>query len=124
MLKRSIRVALALLAAVDLYRVDRPFIRATVLMGEVERGEPALFEADESIRFLQERQASGEVFRVFDFPLEGSGTAYGANVLATHGLEQIAGHHGNEIGRYRTLVGGDGALNVGTSQLRLLDLLN
>jgi hypothetical protein len=121
---RTALVALALLAAVDLYRVDRPFIRATVLMGEYERGEPALFEADESIRFLQQRKANGEVFRVFDFPLQNAGTAYGNNVLAAHGLEQIAGHHGNEIGRYRTLVGGDGALNVGTSELRLLDLLN
>jgi hypothetical protein len=29
-----------------------------------------------------------------------------------HGLEQLAGHHGNELGRYRNLIGGEHALNL------------
>jgi hypothetical protein len=46
------------------------------------------------------------------------------NQLALHGIEQLAGHHGNEIGRYRSLVGGDTAENLGPSDLRLMDVTN
>jgi hypothetical protein len=113
---RTAVLAFALLAAVDLYRIDRPFIRSTVLMGQ-RAHDPALFQPDETIRFLQEAQRNGEVFRVFNYE------AYDHNVLAVHRIEQITGHHGNEIGRYRTLVGGDAAENM-TADLRLMDLLN
>jgi hypothetical protein len=41
-----------------------------------------------------------------------------------HGIEQLAGHHGNEIGRYRALIGGEAATNMGASQLRLADITN
>src|SRR5690606_32700885 len=59
--RRTVVVALALLAALDLYRVGRPFIRATELMNAMP-DLAVLFTPDESIRFLQERQAAGEVF--------------------------------------------------------------
>src|SRR5690606_8955191 len=52
-------------AAIDEYRVGRPFVRATVLMNRFAM-DPVMLQPDESIRFLQERQASGEVFRVHD----------------------------------------------------------
>jgi hypothetical protein len=110
-------VALAILATADLWRVDRAFITGTVALNEVAV-DPALYHADPTIHFLQERRDAGEVFRVLDLG------AYGTNVLAVHGLEQVAGHHGNEIGRYRTLVGGDAVENVAASELRLLDLVN
>jgi hypothetical protein len=129
---REVVIALALLAAIDLYRVDRPFIRGTVLFaGDRAAGDPTIFEPDETIRFLQERRAAGDPFRVYDLGLLssvyriGSGPAYGPNVLARHGIEQLVGHHGNEIGRYRDLMGGaDEAPNVAASQLRLLNLAN
>jgi hypothetical protein len=115
--------ALALLAALDLYRVDRPFIEGTLILQE-QRADPVLFTPDETVSFLQQQQAS-DVFRVFDLgALTGGGPTYGTNVLATNGLEQVAGHHGNEVGRYRELIGGEGAANVAATQLRLLDLLN
>ena len=44
---------LALLAFIDLYRVDRPFIRGTVLMNQSD--DPIRYTADESIRFLHLR---------------------------------------------------------------------
>ncbi|HWV57796.1 MAG TPA: hypothetical protein VNZ57_10120 [Longimicrobiales bacterium] len=116
-------IAIVVLAGLDLYRVSRPFVAATV---EMNRGaDPVLFRPDDTIAFLQARRDAGEVFRVFDLGtyLE-SGPAYPQNILATHGIEQLTGHHGNEIGRYRTLVGGDAALNALESDLRLLDLLN
>src|SRR5690606_12233780 len=118
---RSALVLLAVLAAVDLYRVDRDFIRGTVLRNEVI--DPTMFEPDGAIRFLQAEQARGEPFRVVDIGTYGEarGRVGSPNLLAMHGLEQIGGHHGNEMGRYRALVGGDGLANF--SQ-RLLDLTN
>jgi hypothetical protein len=125
---REVVIALCVLAALDLYRVDRPFIRNVVLLGQDRlRNDPTLFEPDETIRFLQQQAASDpEPFRVYDIGsiLQNGGPVYDHNVLAAHGIEQLAGHHGNEIGRYRELVGGDVAINAATSQLRLLDLAN
>jgi hypothetical protein len=118
---------LALLAFFDSYRIGRHFVRATVLYAEARlRGDPTFLAPDESIRFLQGRQAAGEVFRVYDLGWHPGIEApvYDDNVLAKHRLEQLAGHHGNEIGRYRELVGGDRAFNVAPSQLRLLHLAN
>ncbi|MGH7551626.1 MAG: YfhO family protein, partial [Longimicrobiales bacterium] len=109
---RSIIVAFSLIAALDVARVDRPFIRGTVLLGR--NPPPALFESDETIRFLQDAAARGEVFRVFN-------AGYDTNVLATHGIEQVAGHHPNDLGRYRALIGGE---EVANASLPLLDLIN
>ncbi|MCI0432454.1 MAG: hypothetical protein L0271_02220 [Gemmatimonadetes bacterium] len=120
---RDAVLGLALLAALDLYRVDRPFIRAVAVLPH----DPVLFEADESIRFLQAAASAEEPFRVYDLgrlPQIDAPAYPHPNTLARHGLEQLGGHHGNEIGRYRELVGGDDAFNVAVSQLRLMDLAN
>jgi hypothetical protein len=110
---RAAIIAFSVVAALDMARVDRPFIRGTVLLGRNPR-DPALFVPDESIRFLQDAAAQGEVFRVFN-------AGYDTNVLATHGIEQVTGHHPNDLGRYRALVGGEEAANA---SLPLLDLIN
>jgi hypothetical protein len=110
-------VLISVLAFGDLYRVDRPFIKGTTLIAD--RNHP-LFNVDEGTAFLQGRQQAGEVFRALHDP----GTrAQILNLLAVHGVEQLAGHHGNEIGRYRELVGGDGLANI-DSTFRLLDVTN
>lgn len=111
--------ALAVLAIVDLYRADRPFIRATMLMDRVEL--PRLIQGDESVQFLQRQQAQGEVFRAWDL---GAFPSPLQNVLAVHGIEQLAGHHGNDMGRYRNLIGGEVPENATKSGLRLLDITN
>ncbi len=121
---RAALAALCVLAFLDLYRVDWPFVHGPVLSNEA--GDPTTFTADESIEYLRQRQAAGEVFRAFDLSsvvpqLQGQG--YPPNALATHGIEQLAGHHGNELGRYRELIGGPEPLNLGKS-LTLLDLTN
>jgi hypothetical protein len=125
---RAVVLTLSLLVVFDLYRVDRPFIRNPVLIGEAAMArDPVLFQADEAIRFLQDAAHRGEVFRVYDlgWVLQTPQPVYpDGNTLAVHGIEQLAGHHGNEIGRYRALVGGDDGINVAASQLRLLDLAN
>lgn len=123
---REALIGLSLLAFFDAYRIGRPFARSTVLTAEARLQDATYLAPDESIRFLQERQAAGEVFRVYDLgnlPNIGA-PAYDHNVLASHRIEQLAGHHGNEIGRYRELVGGDSGYNVAVSQLRLLHLAN
>jgi hypothetical protein len=121
--RRELVIALAVLATLDTYRVGRPFVEGTAVMNRT--ADPALFRADDAIGYLLGARARGEVFRVFDLGafVGGRGT-YGPNVLAVHGLEQLAGHHGNEIGRYRRLIGGEHAENVIHSELRLLNLLN
>lgn len=110
-------VAVALIsciAVLDEVRVSRPFVRATASINDPNdpmlRGHPL-------IDFFKERQQGGEVFRAAIF-------GGGGNLFAVHGIEQLAGHHGNEIGRYRELVGGDRLDNLILSQFRLMDVTN
>jgi hypothetical protein len=49
---------------------------------------------------------------------------YDTNALAVHGIEQVGGHHGNEMARYKSLVGDDNALGVLQTNLRLGHLIN
>jgi hypothetical protein len=118
----SARVGLVLfcvLAFLDLSRVDRRFVRATALMNDPS--DPIYFE-DDGVQFLKQRQQAGEVFRALD--IAAIINRAGPNTLAIHGIEQTAGHHGNEIGRYRELVGGDGMANLSSSDYRVLDVTN
>ena len=121
---RGFIVLLALLVFVDLYRWDRPFIRGTVLMNQSD--DPIRNTPDETVQFFKSRQQAGEVFRVVDLgtiaQLEGA--PYPQNAFALHGIEQLAGHHGNELARYRQLIGGDRPISLLTSQLRLADITN
>lgn len=121
---RAFVVVLAVIAALDLYRVDRPYVRHTALMNE-QVAASTMFQPDAVIRRLQQLRDDGGIFRVFDIaPLLQARPAYGSNDLATHGIEQLAGHHGNEIGRYRNLIGGEAAINLLSSELRLADVTN
>jgi hypothetical protein len=121
---RAFVIVLAVLAAADLYRAGRPFIVQTALMNQYAAGSP-LFQPDDAIRELQRRRDAGGVFRVADLgTLLNLPSPYRQNDLAVHGLEQLAGHHGNELGRYRALIGGEHAENLLASELRLADITN
>jgi hypothetical protein len=121
---RLLVLVLALIAAADLYRVGRPFVVQTALMNEYSAGG-TLFRPDDAIQALQRLRDAGGVFRVADLAtLLGMQGPYGHNDLAVHGLEQLAGHHGNEIGAYRNLIGGELAMNLLDSELRLADVTN
>jgi hypothetical protein len=118
-------ILLAVLAGIDLYRVDRPFITWTAERNEQVATYGTLFRTDETIEYLQRLRDAGGVFRAMDMStLLQMQRPYGHNDLAVHGIEQLAGHHGNEIGRYRNLIGGEDAVNMLTSDLRLAALTN
>ena len=86
-------VALVLLIAGDLIRVDTAFIRATDF--------EAFRRADPNIDMLLERQRSEEPFRVLS--LQGFN---GQDVRpGMFGLELAGGHHPNDLARYRDLIG-------------------
>jgi hypothetical protein len=122
---RAFIILLTVLAGIDLYRVDRRFISVTAGMNTQRALNGTLFEPDETIAYLQRLRDAGGVFRVGDLSaLLGMDSPYGSNDLAVHGIEQLAGHHGNEIGRYRNLIGGEDALNLQTTELRLAALTN
>jgi len=122
----SARASLLLLvfwAAADQYRASRPFVATAASMNE-----PAylrtLTTPDDVIASLQRLRDAGGVFRVFDMsgPLQVQ-SPYNDNDFAIHGLEQMYGHHGNEMSRYRNLIGGEQPTNV-TEDLKLLDVTN
>ncbi len=100
--------ALLVLTTFDEWRVDDQFIQTAPLA--------ALFPADETIRYLQDEQGRRTApFRVF------SALSPDDNMPALYGVEEVQGHHGNEIGRYRELTDGD---RLVANNLRLLKLLN
>jgi hypothetical protein len=117
-------IVLAVIAAADLYRVGRPFVTQTAAMNE-QLAATTMMRPDDVIAQLQRLRDAGGVFRVGDLSaaLQTRGP-YNANDLAIHGLEQLSGHHGNETGRYRNLIGGDAAENLATSDLRLANVTN
>jgi hypothetical protein len=108
--------SLALLIAADQWRVNAPFI---------ETMDYRTFVApDENLRFLMERQAEGEPFRVLSLERQGQDVDPGI-----HGLELAGGHHPNDLLRYRELLGvetAQGFERLGGREFHptLLDILN
>lgn len=87
--------ALGVLTALDLGRVDWPFIRTLDFY--------AWSQPNANARFLQSRLPEEDPFRVVDF-------RDAQNVdLAMHGLDLVTGHHPNDLARYRTLLGLEGS---------------
>jgi len=108
-------VALGMLISLDLIRVDMPFIQTQ---------DFAAFRApDPNIDFLLERQREEDPFRVFSLRgLNGQDVRPGM-----FGLELAAGHHPNDLGRYRELIGMEGSslpvnLVVSANVLKMLNI--
>ncbi|MEO5511946.1 MAG: hypothetical protein ABIV28_02940 [Longimicrobiales bacterium] len=118
------RLAIAViiaLAAIDLYRVDRPFVKATASRND-EAEQYGFFKPNDAQQFLiAQAQGGKHVFRAADY--DASTRPLSRNTLAIHGIEQVGGLHGNEIGRYAALVGGADAPNIYDNK-QLLDLVN
>ncbi len=99
----------------DLIRVDTAFIRSTDF--ELFRG------ADPNIDMLLERQRTEEPFRVFSIGQSLNGQDVRPGMF---GLELAAGHHPNDLARYRDLIGMVGSslpINL-VSSANVLRILN
>ncbi|MBL7075460.1 YfhO family protein [candidate division KSB1 bacterium] len=81
---------------IDLWRIDTKFVKVVDFQG--------YFRKDSAIEFLQKER---EPFRCFPLP----GT-YPYNHLALFGIEEVAGHHGNELRWYDEFVGGNYLTNL------------
>jgi len=112
----------ALLVAADLARVDDPFIRTLDFREWVA--------ADPNIRYLRERKEAEEPFRVLAM---GGASGLGQDVMpGIFGLELAAGHHPNDLARYRELIGMEGSgipanffdMETGGLNLAVLSILN
>jgi hypothetical protein len=92
--KISVRVALAaiiLLVVVDEARIDAPFIQTM----DFPWSQP-----DPNLRFLLDREQGGEPYRLWSL------TRLSQDVTpAVYGIELAAGHHPNDLARYRDLIG-------------------
>ena len=108
-------VALGLLISLDLIRVDVPFIQT--------QDFTAFRAPDPNIEFLLERQRQEDPFRVLSLRwLNGQDVRPGM-----FGLELAGGHHPNDLGRYRELIGMEGSglptnLIASANVLRLLNV--
>ena len=108
--------ALAVLVAVDLGRIDASFIRT---LDFHEWSAPTA-----NVRFLQARRAEESPFRVADLRRAGRNDQ---NVdFAMHGLDILAGHHPNDLARYRMLLGLEGSQGQGanTAHPNVLRMMN
>jgi hypothetical protein len=113
---------LGLLVVVDLARVNDPFIQ-TLDFRQWAAPDP-------NIRYLVERKVDQEPFRVFSM---GGQFGLGQDVMpGMFGLELAAGHHPNDLARYRELIGMEGSgipvnffdMETGGLNLPILAILN
>ena len=104
---------LAVLVALDLGRIDRAFIRTWDFH--------AWAAPDDNTRFLQGRRDDGPPFRVAD--LRGDDQSVD---LAMYGLDLVAGHHPNDLARYRQLLGLEASRREGanTRHQNVLRIMN
>jgi len=84
--------ALLLLVAADEARIDASFIQTIDFY--------AWAAPDPNIRAILEREQDGEPYRLLSFVRQGQDVS-----PAMHGIELAAGHHPNDLSRYRELIG-------------------
>ena len=95
-------VTLTLLVAFDLGRIDRPFIRTLDFH--------TWAAPDNNTRFLEERRDAGPPFRVADLRRSDQDVN-----LAMYDLDILAGHHPNDLARYRMLLGLEASVDRGAN---------
>ncbi len=96
------------LAAADSFRVDQPFVQTMDFYQWAQ--------ADQNVRTILEREQGGEPYRLWSLARSDQDVS-----AAIHGIELAAGHHPNDLSRYRELIGmvGSGqATNLGNPNVR------
>lgn len=112
--------ALALLVVADLWSIERRYWRFS---------PPAevLFAADGITEYLQSQPEPGRVLPLGLVPTRGRGPylGYGSSFdgLMAHGIRQFIGYHGNELGRFQSLLDG-GPAGSGLANPNLWALYN
>jgi hypothetical protein len=118
-------LGIGLLIIADLGRVDDAFIQT--------RGYQAWAGADANIRHLLEQEDPQDPFKVLAMGGDPGLAGTGQDVKpGLHGLELAAGHHPNDLARYRELIGMVGSglpanffdMEQGGLNLQLLSILN
>lgn len=113
------------LLVVDMGRVDDAFIQTLDFQ--------AWSQVDPNIQYLQEARATQEPFRVLAMGGDPGVVLSGQDIKpGMHGLELAAGHHPNDLAKYRELIGMAGSgrpdnffdLEAGALNLQILSLLN
>jgi len=89
---RAVIAALVALVVVDAARIDVSFIQT---MDFYQWSQP-----DPNIRALLEQEQGGEPYRLLSLARAGQDVS-----PAMHGIELAAGHHPNDLSRYRELIG-------------------
>ena len=96
------------LAAADSFRVDQPFVQTMDFY--------QWSQADANVRTILEREQGGDPYRLWSLARSDQDVN-----AAIHGIELAAGHHPNDLSRYRELIGmvGSGqAVNLGNPNIR------
>ncbi len=115
-------LGIGLLVVLDLGRVDDAFIQTMDFH--------AWAEADPNTRYLLEQKETQDPFKVLAM---GGQSGLGQDIMpGMHGLELAAGHHPNDLARYRELIGMAGSgvpanlfePETGGPNLQLLSILN
>jgi hypothetical protein len=111
--KNAWAVSVCLLLVVDLWVADRSFIHAV-------RNPSEYFGQDEVVSFLKSQPGP---YRVFPYRYEHTND----NFLMHHGIESIAGYHGNQLQSYQDFIGAGSSVMFAAANLdnqKLLDMLN
>jgi hypothetical protein len=95
---RAAAVALAAVVAADLWTVDKQYWRFSPPAAE-------LYASDPTIEYIKAQRQPGRVVAIAT-----AGAAYhdpmlNGDGLMVHGVRQVLGYHGNELGRYQRLYG-------------------
>ncbi len=103
-------VTITVVSALDMFRVNPQYLLVVPVA--------SLYPRDDVTEFLLQKTQTEDPFRVFALP----GIVHQPNHFAFFGIEEMAGHHGNELGRYMDLTRDDVLVKSGMKVLRLLNV--
>jgi hypothetical protein len=111
--------ALLVVAVVDLWSVERKY-------WQFSESAASLYAGDPIIDLLKPQRDSA---RVFAIALPGADVAYHdpmiqGDGLMIHGIRQVRGYHGNQLGRYDRLIGEESGLEPVVTMPHVWSLLN
>jgi hypothetical protein len=104
--------AITLLSALDMFRVNPQYILVVPVA--------PLYPMDDVTEFLLDKVETEDPFRVYAPPFRGA--VHQPNHFAFYGIDELTGHHGNELGRYTDLSQPEVLQADGLKMLRTLNV--